>query len=423
MDKNWVYLQLVRHGVVPETASLLATLAVVLMVALITFVVTLRLRRIVLHLATQWVTKNKYKLDDLLLKNKVITLLTWFIPVVVANFLLDVLIPVENSTYIFFKRSLKVVFIALTVLSASALLTTGRDIFRLLRPRRADMIQGFVDAGRIIVFIIGIIFVISILSGVTPWGILSVLGGLTAVTLLIFKDTILGFVASVQLTMTDMVRVGDWVEMPSYGADGDVISMSIHTIRVQNWDKTITTIPTYALVANSFKNWRGMSESGGRRIKRALMIDVGSIRFCDEEMLARFAHIHLLDDYLAEKERDITEHNRHLQLAEDDLVCNGRHQTNIGVFRAYVTAYLQANPQINREMTFLVRQLPPSEHGLPLEIYVFSSEKRWAQYEAIQADIFDHLLAVMPLFSLRLFQAPTGFDLSALAGGKKDDCF
>jgi miniconductance mechanosensitive channel len=250
----------------------------------------------------------------------------------------------------------------------------------------------------------------------SPWGIISVLGGMTAVTMLVFKDTIVGFFASIQLTATDMVRVGDWIEMPSYGADGDVISISIHTIRVQNWDKTISTIPTYSLVSNSFKNWRGMAESGGRRIKRALMIDINSIHFCDDEMFSRLSHIKLLSNYLQTKQEEILEYNRsHQVVQEDDLDINGRRQTNIGIFRAYIIAYLKENPQISRNMTFLVRQLAPTEHGLPLEIYVFSTDKRWAEYETIQADIFDHLFASLPIFGLRAFQNPTGYDLQLLS--------
>ncbi len=297
------------------------------------------------------------------------------------------------------------------MISINTLLSAVGDIYRMSRIKRADVLHGFIDAGKIISYIIGAIFIISIFSGMSPWGIISVFGGMTAVTMLIFKDTIVGFVASIQLSTTDMVRIGDWVEMPSYGADGDVISMSIHTIRIQNWDKTITTIPTYALVSNSFKNWRGMSDSGGRRIKRALTIDVNSIRFCDDNMLERFSSLRLLSNYLSTKEKEIEDYNRDLLPdSEDTLLINGRRQTNIGVFRAYVIAFLKNNEQINQNMTFLVRQLPPTEHGLPLEVYVFSKDKRWAQYEDIQADIFDHLFAALPIFDLQAFQNPSGND-------------
>jgi miniconductance mechanosensitive channel len=238
-------------------------------------------------------------------------------------------------------------------------------------------------------------------------------GGLTAVLLLIFKDIILGFVASLRISANKMARVGDWIEMPQYGAGGDVVDVSIHTVKVQNRDKTITTIPTYALVSNSFKNWRGMSESGGRRIKRAIYLDMNSIRFCNAEMLESFGEYALLKDYLAAKRQEIETYNQARRL-DPGATKNGRRQTNIGVFRAYIIAYLWANPKINQDMTFLVRHLAPPPQGLPMEIYGFSSDQAWANFEAIQADIFDHLLAIVPEFELRVFQYPSGRDFAGI---------
>jgi miniconductance mechanosensitive channel len=231
--------------------------------------------------------------------------------------------------------------------------------------------------------------------------------------MLIFKDTILGFVASIQLSGHDMVRIGDWIEMPKYGADGDVIDVSIHTVKVRNWDKTITTIPTYSLVSDAFKNWRGMSESGGRRIKRALHIDLNSIKFCTDEMLERFKKFSLLRDYISSRQEEISRYNQEHKTDTSQLI-NGRRQTNIGVFRAYIIAYLKNHPKIHKNMTFLVRHLEPTEHGLPVQIYVFSNDQVWANYESIQADIFDHLLAAVPEFELRVFQNPTGHDFASL---------
>lgn len=417
MHGNWFYQWLISYDVSSATAELLTlafntALAVVILAA-----ATFTIRKILLTVSLRWIKNNRYQWDDALLDNNVVGKLSWFIPVLLAHLLLDSLLPADSTIYIVLKRLVQVFFVIISVISINSLLSTAADIYRTLRTRRAEVLQGFIDAGKIVSYIIGTIFIVSIFSGMSPWGIISVLGGMTAVTMLVFKDTIVGFVASIQLSTTDMVRLGDWVEMPSYGADGDVISMSIHTIRVQNWDKTITTIPTYALVSNSFKNWRGMSESGGRRIKRALMIDVNSIRFCDEDMLQRFGSIHLLKDYISTRKNEISEYNREqLSEADEALLINGRRQTNIGVFRAYVVAYLKNNEQINQDMTFLVRQLPPSEHGLPLEIYVFSRDKRWASYEEIQADIFDHLFAALPVFDLRPFQSPTGHDFHRFTG-------
>jgi miniconductance mechanosensitive channel len=232
--------------------------------------------------------------------------------------------------------------------------------------------------------------------------------------MIIFRDAILGFVAGIQLTANRMVSRGDWIEMPKYQADGDVIEVSLTTVKVQNWDKTITTIPTYAMISESFKNWRGMSESKGRRIKRAVNIDIGSIKFCTAEMLERFRKIQFIAEYIERKKEELAKHNESVP-TDNKSLANGRQLTNIGTFRSYVLAYLRNHPSLDQDMTFLVRQLPPSEHGLPIEIYVFSNDIEWVSYEAIQADIFDHILAVVSEFDLRVFQSPAGSDLRELA--------
>jgi len=233
--------------------------------------------------------------------------------------------------------------------------------------------------------------------------------------MLVFRDTILGLAAGIQLSANKMVQRGDWIEMPSQGADGDVIDVGLTTVKVQNWDKTITTIPTYALISESFKNWRGMDESGGRRIKRSVAIDMTSIRFCDAEMFERFRRIEILSNYLDAKLAEVSDHNTQTA-ADTSILINGRNLTNVGTFRAYLVAYLRQHSKIHQEMTFLVRQLAPTDKGLPIELYVFSNDQAWARYEDIQADIFDHVLAVLPLFDLRIFQAPTGADLRAVSG-------
>ncbi len=416
MEGNWLYDLLRNYGLAESTSEWMSILINAAIVVLILVAATLVIRRILLSVSRKWIRTNRYHWDDALLKNKFLDRLSWFIPILLAHLSIDALLPVESTAFIILKRMMMLFFVIAGVTSVTALLATVSDVYRNIKPKQADVLQGFLDAAKIITYIIGVIFAVSIFSGMSPWGIISVLGGMTAVTMLVFKDTILGFAASIQLTATDMVRLGDWVEMPAYGADGDVISISIHTIRVQNWDKTITTIPTYALVTNAFKNWRGMSESGGRRIKRAVMIDINSIRFCDEELFGRLSRINLISDYLHTKQQDIAEYNRTRQLEpNNDLGINGRHQTNIGVFRAYVIAYLKDNPQISQDMTFLVRQLAQTEYGLPLEIYVFSKDQRWVEYEGIQSDIFDHLFAALPVFGLRPFQNPTGYDMRHLA--------
>jgi miniconductance mechanosensitive channel len=233
----------------------------------------------------------------------------------------------------------------------------------------------------------------------------------------VFKDSILGLVASFQVSANDMVRIGDWIEMPNYGADGDVIDISLNTVKVQNWDKTISTIPTYALVSDPVKNWRGMAESGGRRIQRAIHIDMHTVKFCTEEMLDRFEKFEHLSDYLAPRRREVADFNREHNVDTSQSV-NGRRLTNLGTFRAYVSGYLRHHPKIHRDLTFLVRQLQPNDKGIPIEIYVFSNDQEWANYEALQADIFDHIIAAVPAFDLAVFQSPTGRDVRALSGEK-----
>jgi miniconductance mechanosensitive channel len=265
-----------------------------------------------------------------------------------------------------------------------------------------------------VAYFLGGILIVAIVLDKTPVFLLTGLGALSAVLMLVFKDPILGFVAGIQLTANKMVAPGDQIEMPKYNASGSVIEIGLTTVKVQNADKTITMIPTYALISESFKNWRGMQDSDGRRIKRSVYIDISTIRFCTEEMLERFARIQFISDYVERKRVEISAYNAAQQIDDSSLV-NGRHLTNIGIFRAYLTAYLENHPMINREMAFLVRQLDPTIHGLPIEIYVFSKDKAWAGYEGIQADIFDHILAVVPEFDLKIFQDPAGSDLEALA--------
>lgn len=274
-------------------------------------------------------------------------------------------------------------------------------------------IKGYVQILQIALWIFSGTAILSLLIGQSPWILISGLGALSAVLLLVFQDTILSFIAGMQLTLNDHVRVGDWIEMPAYGADGDVEEVALHTIKVRNWDKSITTIPTHKLVGDSFKNWRGMFESGGRRIKRSILIDQTSVRFLDEKLLESLEKIQLLQDYLAAKKEEIAEYNRVHNIDDSSLV-NGRHLTNLGTFRAYLTAYLRSHPGINSDMILMVRQLQPTTNGLPMEIYVFTASVAWVVHEGVQADIFDHILAIISEFDLRVFQNPAGHDLLKL---------
>lgn len=408
---QWLTETLLTLKLSAPLATALATAMVLCGALLGAFVATWLFKRTLLAGVSTWISNNGYRWFEPIADNRLLGKISWFVPLAIFSIAIDTLLDASSPVYSLARRLIMSSFVVVAVICLISLFSCINDIHRILRKHKGSTLGGYTDAGKIISVIIGGIFIVSIFTGKSPWGIISVLGGLTAVTMLVFKDTILGFVASVQLTSTDMVRLGDWIEMPQYGADGDVIAMGITCIRVQNWDKTVTTIPTYALVSSSFKNWRGMSESGGRRIKRAINIDISSIRFLDEASLGNLRQIRLLSDYLAAKEAELNVFNKQ---AAQDFALNSRRQTNIGVFRAYVIAYLRNNPNIHDRMTFLVRQLAPTETGLPLEIYVFSRDQVWANYEAIQADIFDHLLAAVPEFGLRVFQAPTGHDLRSI---------
>ena len=271
-------------------------------------------------------------------------------------------------------------------------------------------IKGYIQVVTIVVYAVAVVLGIAALVDRSPLILLSGLGAMAAVLILVFQDTLLSLVASVQISSGDIIRVGDWVEMPNLSADGDVIDIALHTVRIQNWDKTITTVPTRKFITDPFKNWRGMSESGGRRIKRALMLDQQSVHFLDAEEVSHLHRFNLLDEYLTDKEKDIDDWNRKLETRGMEAV-NTRRVTNIGTFRAYVERYLRNHPGVHTGMTLIVRQLSPTSDGLPLEIYCFTNTTDWVPYEAIQSDIFDHMLAILPEFNLRVFQHPSGADM------------
>lgn len=308
----------------------------------------------------------------------------------------------------------EVLTVVMVLLSINSLLNVIERIYRRYEMSRELPVKSFFQVVKIVLTLIGVIFIISTVAGKSPVLIFSGLGAMTAVLMLIFKDSILGLVAGIQLSANRMVARGDWIEMPKFGADGEVLEVALTTVKVKNWDKTITTVPTYALISDSFKNWRGMSKSGVRRIKRSIHIDMNTVKFLDAEMLEKMRHVSLLEDYLKEKEADIAAWNTERGVDASDLI-NARAMTNVGTFRAYVNEYLKNHPKISNKETLLVRQLQPSENGLPIEVYVFSSDNRWIEYEGIQSDIFDHLMAVMREFGLGVYQNPSGANLEQLA--------
>lgn len=306
-----------------------------------------------------------------------------------------------------------------TALVISALLNTVDAQYRYFSIAKQRPIKSYVQVSKIILAVLTVVFIGSIILNRSPVYLLTGLGTMTAIILLVFKDSILGFVSSIQLAANDMVRIGDWIEMPNFGADGDVIDISLNTVKVQNFDKTIVTIPSYALLTNGVKNWRGMNEAGGRRIKRSIYIDVNSIHFCGEKLLTHLKSIHLLQEKLQERLAEINEFNQTLGLDKDSQGNSLHRLTNLGAFRLYLEAYLFKHPKIHQKLTFLIRQLQDTGNGVPIEIYIFTNDTNWIRYEAIQADIFEHIYAIMPDFELRPFQNLSGskleLDVSALS--------
>ncbi len=370
------------------------------------FVVLRIVRRITHRTSSTW--------DDALYHNRVFHKSVLLVPTLLFN----VLAPYTLSEFPEFLRWAlllnRILIVYATIGTINKFLNSLYEIYQGFEISKAKPVKGYIQVLKIIVIIIGIIVIISLLFDKSPIYLLGGLGAFSAVLLLIFKDPILGLAAGIQISANDMVRQGDWIVMQKAGADGEVRDISLTTVKVQNWDKSITMVPTYSLVSESFVNWRGMEESGGRRIKRSINIDMNSVKFCTPDMLRKFRNIGLLKDYIDQTQKELIEYNKQENIDETILV-NGRRQTNIGVFRAYLSEYLKRNPYVNSEMTMLVRQLQPGESGIPLEIYVFSKIQDWKPYEDIQSDIFDHILASVPEFELRVFQNPSGNDFAKLS--------
>ena len=404
---------LLGNGLGADTAFYLARGVAFAVVLLLSVAANFVARRYIVSALTYLISRSSTKWDDAVLRQKTLNRMAHLAPALVIYVLTPVALDGFPGVISITRSAVLIYMLVVVMLVLDSLLSAAEDVYQDFRASREIPIKGFIQVLKLVIYFVTAIFVISIVLDKTPVYLLSGIGALAAVMMLVFRDSILGFVAGIQLAANRMVAVGDWIEMPKYGADGDVLEVALTTVKVQNWDKTITTIPTYALISESFKNWRGMAESGGRRIKRAISIDMSSIRFCDEEMLERFEKIQYIADYIEEKKRELEEFNQSTAVDNASLV-NGRRMTNIGTFRAYVVAYLRNHPMINKDMTFLVRQLPPNQYGLPIEIYVFSKDQVWANYEAIQADIFDHVLAVVPEFDLRVYQNPTGADFRKL---------
>ncbi len=379
----------------------------------ISFVIDKIDRKILLNLLHKLLDKTSPALFTLLDKYQALAKIAAIIPLIIIS----LLTPIALNSYPWLASLvLTICNIAILIkvaLFLSALLDVVLGTARQHGLNKKLPIKSIIQLIKVALCIITIILTISMVLNKSPLYFLSGLGAMTAVLLLVFKDTILGFVAGVQLAANQMVGRGDWIEMPKYGADGEVLEVALTTVQVQNWDKTITMIPTYALITDSFKNWRGMEQSGGRRIKRSVNIDINCIKFLDQQLLDHLMKITNIKDYLVQKQHQMDSNNK---LIDGDLniTANGRKLTNVGTFRAYLEFYLQNHPMVNREMTLIVRQLPATEYGLPIELYLFCTDQSWAPYEAVQADLFDHIYAVLPEFNLRAFQNPTGHDFQQL---------
>ena len=374
------------------------------MLCLVAYFIT---SRILLRTVSHLFKKTSTKFDDILIEERVFSKLPFLVPLVILY---------NSKDLLYWNNLLDRVILSTIALiflySLNALINALNEMFKLTELSKKFSIKSYTQIGKLLINIFGIIVVIAVLTGNSPVYLLSGLGALTAVLILVFKDTILSLVSSVQISSNDLFKVGDWVEAPQFGADGDVIDIALHSVKIQNWDKTISVIPTNKLIDSSFKNWRGMAESGGRRIKRSINIDMSSIKFCTNEMIDRFSKYNVIANYIKVKLEEVQRFNIENNITDESLI-NGRSLTNIGTFRAYIEGYLRNHNKIHDEMTFLVRQLSPSANGLPIEIYVFSNDTDWLNYEKIQADIFDHLLAVVSEFELKVFQNPSGSDFKS----------
>lgn len=418
MIQSWIELSKISPKYSPALFKAVVG-ALVLLLSVASYYIV---KKLPLKLLAKSAKTSKNHWDDLFVEHKVFQYAALFVPLVIILYAVPEIFYDNDFISTLITRFVYISMVVAGTIVINSFINALYSIYSTLQIAKEIPIKGFVQGLKILLFFFATLVVISLVIRKTPLYLLSGLGAMTAVMMLIFKDSLLGFIAGIQLTANKMLRQGDWIEMSKYGADGDVEDITLTTIKVRNWDKTITTIPTYALISESFKNWRGMRESGGRRIKRSVYIDINSVKFCTPEMLDRFMKIQYIKDYLQKRNQEITEHNRSLGL-DDNCVVNGRRLTNIGTLRAYLEIYLHNNPYINQDMIIMVRQLEPTSCGLPLEVYAFSKDKTWINYEKIQADIFDHILAIIPEFDLKVFQNPTGSDFITCINSRGQNFF
>ena len=418
--QNWVYNLLAGWGLINDSSSLLDNFVILLLIILLTIGIDYVCNYFVLGMFRRLAEKTKNTLDDLIIERKIINKIIHIIPAILVYQLLPLAFPQEempNTLHILEKCCL-VYAIAVSLRFINASLNLIHEIYSKKESLKNKPLKGFIQIIQVIAFFIGMILIVSVVIDKSPVSLFAGLGASAAILMLVFKDTILGFVAGIQLSANNMLRAGDWITMNKYGADGTVIEVTLNAVKVRNFDNTITTIPPYALVGDAFQNWRGMQESSGRRVKRSINIDMNSVCFCTPEMLEKFRKIALLTDYIDNKENELHHYNEEHHIDSSVLV-NGRRQTNLGVFRAYLQRYLSNLPTVSKELTCMVRHLQPTEKGIPIELYFFSANKDWVIYEGVQADVFDHVLAVIPEFGLNVFQDISGNDLRAIRTGNR----
>jgi len=404
--KHLLYDYLVSLGTTEVTAKYLNMLALLISLLLVVFIIDFVIMKLIRGFFTKFATNSKTNFDDLLISNNVPRNIAHIIPLLIAlEFIRDVFTDFPAFENVV-EKGLQVFAIILTLWIVRSILHTLKDFLKTLPRLKDKPIDSYIQVFMIFAWLAGFMSAIAILTGIPFLKFATGLGAISAVIILVFKDTIMGFVASIQVSINDMVRIGDWITFEKYGADGDVIEINLATVKVQNFDKTITTIPTYALISDSFKNWRGMTSSGGRRIKRALNIKQEGVKYLTDDEVNKLKEIQLISSYLETKQGDIQSYNSSNSINKD-LLLNGRNLTNLGVFRKYIDIYLNNHSAINKDMMIMARQLAPTTQGIPLEIYAFSSDKRWENYEYIMSDIFDHLIAALPYFNLEIFELPS----------------
>lgn len=405
---QYIHNLLENWGLTHTAAFILQVVITIALLFIISYISFFISKYILLRIIKFVVKRTTTTWDDILLEKGVFKRFALLIPAAVLYFVLPYVI-MHNKWLFAADSALKVYTAVIILFVVDSFLDALNDIFMTLEISRSRPIKGYIQIIKILIYSIGIIIIISIIINKSPALLLTGLGAISAILLLVFKDPLLGFVSSIQLSSNDMVKPGDWVSLPKHNADGIVIDINLTSVKIQNWDLSITSVPTQSMISDSFVNWKGMEEGAGRRIKRSFFIDMNSIKFCTEEILQDFKKIRLIEDYVITKQNELLKYNQDNDI-NDSILVNGRRQTNIGVFRAYLQAYLNNHPYLHKNMTMLIRQLDPTDKGLPIEVYAFSTIKSLAEYESIQGDIFDHILAIIPQFGLNVFQNPTGTD-------------